>query len=67
MKSGTSQQPAGGAGHEETESSCEYHPVTRADFVSTEVLLVVKLLCCIKLVVIMAHDVSVTEKLGQCL
>lgn len=67
MKSGASQQPARSAGHEETESTCEYHPVTRADFVSIEVLLVVKLLRCIKLVVIMTRDVSATKKLGRCL
>lgn len=67
MKPGASQQPARSSGHEETESTRKYHPVTRADFVSTEVLPAAKLLQCIMMVVIMTRDISVTKKLERCL
>lgn len=61
MKPGAGQQPAGSAGHEETESSCKYHPVTWADFVSTEVLPVVKPMNVLRLVVILTSHFSDKE------
>lgn len=66
-QSGASQQPAGSAGHEETESSRQHRPVARADFVSTELLPAVELQRRVQLVVIVTRDVSATGKLEPCL